>query len=237
MIDTVQIMEDLHTILLCNANLLTVNSVRYDKLAIQGQIDWSLVWLTKRNNCLGAGIIVELPRAKAQNNSVAGPVLNWEFPFLIVENPTFNRGTGGTNLKYDIIAQNVMDDLHNYADEGLGTFQVTGQPMEPSAEFEGCLCYRVTLELPKVRNVQTLRTGQVQVTTGAGTISFACAADPAADIFYTVDGSFPASANGGNPGSMKYAGSPVNVSSGQIIRARAYASGKLGSATTNTKIP
>ena len=236
MIDTIQIMEDAHTMLLCNENLLTVNSVRYDRLAIQGQIDWSLVWLTNRNGCLGAGIIVELPRAKAQNNSVTGPILDWEFPFLVVENPTINRGTGGTNIKYDIIAQNVMDELHLYADEALGTFKVTGQPMEPSAEFEGCLCYRVTLELPKVRNAQTLRTGQIQVTQGTGTISFACAADPTASIFYTNDGSFPASANGGNPSSNKYIGTPINVSSGQVIRARAYTAGKLGSATTNTQI-
>ncbi len=225
MIDTIQITDDFAQMLKSYNGLLSVNVVRYDKLAIQGQIDWSLVYLTKRNNCIGAGVIVEVPYANNRQQNITGPQLSWVFTFLTVENPTINRSTGGTFLKYDIISQMILDCVHLYADDAIGTFTVSQEAITPVEleQFAGCICMRSAVTLSTAKSTQTTRCGMVQFDITGGLCTLTCATD-SSRIYYTKDKSFPANQDGGNPASLKYTG-PFAVKSGDIIRAVAYANG------------
>lgn len=224
MIDTIQIMDDLAGLLRSYTALRTVNIVRYDKFAIEGMVDWSLIYLSKRHGKTGAGIIVELPYASDEQPNAPGPILNWVFPILAVENPTINRGTGGTKIKYDILSQMVMDCLHHYTDDGIGSFAVDRDAVKPVdlEPFKGCLCYRTGFKILS-RNEQTNRASGVAIAIASGNCTLSSATS-AASIYYTLDGSFPGNADGENNASKLYS-APFAVVSGQILRTVAYKSG------------
>jgi len=239
MIDLVQAEKDLYQLLLSSAQLSNINFARQRVMQLKSEVDMATAWTTPRNGCAGCGGIVMMPEASSDNNNVAGPVLDWVFKVHVLEQPALNwakaqpgRPMHGTFTTAEEVVQMVLDEVHLYCDDKLATFKVA-QNAVVDANINGvALGYMVSFKLAKGRSTQTLRTGQVQValsTPASGQTTLACAGDPAAALWYTVDGSFPANDTGINPQAKQYEG-PVAADPGTVLRARAYMDGKLGGA-------
>lgn len=239
MLNLLQAQKDMLMLLLCSAQLNKINFKLQRQMQLESEVDMSIIWTTPRNGCAGIGGIVEMPTAACDEKQTPGPILNWVFSIHILEVPllnfaqqTANRPAKGSFIPAEDVVQMVLDEVHRYADERLASFTPLSNPVQPANLASIALGYRVSFLLNKARTVQTNRTGQVKTMLGTGTIAFACALDSTAPIYYTTNGSFPANDPAINPTTQLYDGNPVAVESGQEIRARAYAEGKLGGATT-----
>ena len=245
MLDLVQAQKDMLQLLLSSTQLASINFTLQREMQLQASVNVASVWTTPRNGCQGIGGIVEMPTASFDESSVRGPILDWIFSIHILEVPLLNFATAqtlggsaqGSGISAEQVVQMVLDEVHLYADERLATFQAMSKPVAPANLESIAIGYRVAFTLKKGKSQPTTRTGQVQVTSSIGHVSFACAVDPAAPIWYTTDGSFPANSQTINPTSTLYIGGNIAVASGSTVRARAYASGKIGSATTYTVVP
>lgn len=241
MIDLVQAQAELVSVLLSAQGLQTINTVSYRKMRISGELDYRSLLTTARNGKAGAGIIVLMPTAADNNPSVSGPVLGWTFGIVILEMDAVNmNATTGTLIASETITQIVMDILHLFADELLGTFNVDRTAVQDEKEyvFPGCIGYRINLILSSGRTGQTPRVSALQcsvnsvpvssLSTNAGTLTI-LTATPNARIVYTTDGSFPTDTNGDNPVTQAYGG-PFVINSGDTIRVVGYADGMINSA-------
>ena len=234
MIDLVQIQKDLTLLLLGSDQLQTINVVNYREKRIQNEVDGRVLLNGRgQSGAVGAGVLVLMPVAASDQQNVAGPVLDWEFPIIVVEQPTINFTPGqGTMLDAESIGQMVMDVLHHHADDLFGTFKVSGRPMAMDRMwmqiFPDCIAYRVTLSLMKGKNLQTPRVGPVSIAFVNGSAVLSCPT-AGARIKYTLDGSSPSGDIAGNSSSIIYNG-PFPVNSGDEIRAGAYLIGMNHSA-------
>ena len=237
MVDLVQAQKDFFQLLQCSARLQTVNIALQREMQLKASIDVAEVWTTPRNGCAGIGIIVEMPEAQCESNNVGGPVLDWSFTAWVLEVPQLNfaqaqpgRPARGSCIAAETVVQLILDEVHLYADEKLATWKAASAPVS-KANMDGlAIGYRVKFMLPKGRTAQTQRTGQTQITLAAGSTTLACAGFPAAQIWYTTDGSFPANSKTINPQAKLYT-SAVAAAAGTVLRARAYSSGLLGGST------
>lgn len=242
MFPLIQAQKDVFTALLSAPRLLTVNVVLQRKMQEASEIDYSGIVTTPRNGCAGIGILVEMPSAKCESPNVSGPVLDWVFSMLVLEVPVMNfapprpgRPACGSGIDAETCVQIVLEEIHLLADDFYGTFRASSPPVQPAnGIIPGTLGYRVAFELVKGKNIPTPRTGQLQSVQSApgAPVALACAADPAAVIYYTVDGSAPGTVDGGNTASHRYTG-PLPLAAGAQLRARGWAAGKLGSAVLN----
>lgn len=234
MFNLLQAQLDLFGVISCYPGLTNVNTVIERRQQLQQVVDRQTIYSTKRNGRAGAGILVELPLAKNRRPNVSGPVLDWMFPITFVEVPGINNvADTGTNISAEDGMQMVLEAVHEHADDLLGTFQAEG--FDSITDFPGCVVYRATFKVIGKNNpAVTPRTGTVTVTFSGGNCTLACANDPTADIYYTLDGSFPASIGGGT--STLYAG-PFAVATGQVVRAAAWATGKNNSTVRGLTAP
>ena len=227
--------NDIYYALLSRDLLASINVKQYRKMVIQSEIDMKLIYLAQRNNCNGAGILVEMPTLTVNKPNVTGPVLEVEFPVLVMEQPTVNMTQQGTQTSAETICQIVMETLHHFS-LGQGALRAMPNAITPATEYRGVIAYRCHLGFTSAAP-PTQRTGLVQVTMNGDLATMACAADPAAQIWYTLDGSFPTSPLGGNASSQLYNNSPISAPSGKVIRACAYAGGKIGGSLVTTTFP
>jgi hypothetical protein len=226
MLDLVQAQKDLTHALLSAENLRSVAVLSYRAKRIANELDYRTFLTTGRNGRTGAFVMVMMPEALSGHRNVTGPILDWDFPVICIEQPDLNLDSqNGTLLSAEEIGQRVMDALHLHADEYYGTFAITGKAMKAEGDFvfPGCIGYRVTLSLSVGRNTQTARCAGVAVAIGTGTCTLTCAT-VGAEIYYTTDGTFPSWSNTVNPSAILYE-TPFAVVSGDIIRACAYAMG------------
>lgn len=233
MFDLVQKQADIFQALLSHKTLERVNIKSYRKMQLAGEIDFSTVYTEARGGRSGAGLLVEMPTARCPRPNVSGPVLDWVFPVLVVENPTMNLEPQlGTGLSAEELAQIVLDLLHLFADDESGTLCADGEPVKSTDEFPGCVCYRVFFKIVG-KTAQTPRVGNltIAITTDTATIT---SSTVDAEIFYTLDGSFPGKT--GSPTAQFYE-NPVPVQSGDVIRAVGYAADKINSAVTRKVAP
>ena len=235
MIDLVQAQADLVGVLKAAPALAALNVIGYREKRLAQELDYAVILSTPRapGGPVGAAAIVLMPTASAANQNVSGPVLDWTFGVVVQEMDAVNMASGGTQVTAEEWGQLVMDALHLEADEGLGTFRVVGQPMQPEREyvFPACIGYRVSVGLSAGRTVQTPRVPQVAKSAAGGSVTLTCPLAGAA-IYYTLDGSFPSEA----AGASLYTG-PVPVASGQALRAAAYKAGYNKSATVYYAAP
>jgi len=233
MFNVEQTAQDLTGILLSSVALQNVNVKSYRKLRLQNVVDFSVMVTAGRNGRYGAGALVLEPYARGNQKNVL--LLDWVFPIISIECPSINDLVTGTNLTAYQIAQIVADNLHNYADEALGTFNVDNVAIEDEKQFEldGCVCKRTSFHILG-RNSQTVRVGQLTNSIAGGNVTLSCALNPTANIYYTNDGSFPSIT--GNPSSTLYQ-NPIAVRSGQIIRAVGYGLGLNNGACMNLVVP
>ena len=241
-VDLVQAQKDMLQLLLSSAQLANINFVLQREMQLKAALDVATVWTTPRNGYAGIGGIVEMPTANCDEPQVQGPIMDWVFSIHVLEVPGLNFAvaqTGqpakGTQIAAEEVVQMILDEVHHYADEHLATFKALQRPVSPASLPPMAIGYRVSFTLQKARTAQTLRTGQVKAYVGGGVLSLTCHDDPTAAIWYTTDLSFPANSSTINSAATLYTGQVF--ASGTQIRARAYATGKLGSAAMYTVVP
>ncbi len=232
MLDLVQCQKDLTLALLSASALANVPVLSYREKRLANEMDYRTFLTRGRNGKSGAFVMVLMPEATSSHSSVSGPILDWNFPVVCIEQPDMNLlSQSGTLLSAEEIGQRVMDALHLEADEKYGTFRVTGSPMKAEGDFvfPGCIGYRVTFTLSAGRNTQTARCAAVAISVGTGLATLTCSTS-GATIKYTLDGSTPSNDSAGNAASVTYS-APFAVVSGDVIRMAAYATGYNKSAS------
>ena len=229
MTDFVQLQNDVTLALLAAPALANINVVQYRKLRLQSVVDFDVVWVAVRNGRSGAGVLVEMPVVNVTSPNVTGPAFNLIQPFAVLEEPNLNFAPEtGTLLSAEEIAQTIFDLLHLQAIEGIGTLQAVG--IKEATDFApGLLAYRVEFKII-VGRPQTPRCLTPTITPGGGNATLTAASG---DIYFTLDGSFPAPSN---PAAQLYA-APVPVVSGQVVRAAAFAAGFNPSEIRRLTIP
>lgn len=239
MFDPVQLQNDLAMALLSDDRLVNIAVKIYRKMRLQEETDWRLLINGRGpNGRSGSGILIPEPYANCHNPNVTGPVLEWLLPFVCIEQPIMSMNpVTGTLLSVTQLAQHVMDIVQLYADDNVGTVQLTTRPIEPEREFvfPGTVAYRVNCRLVG-KSTQVVRCARVTSSIVAGVCTLSCA-QAGAEICFTLDGSFPARNSAGiNPSSMLYS-APFAVVSGQVLRTAAYFSGLTNSALAYTVVP
>ncbi len=228
--DPVMAQADLTLALLSASQIETVNVKSYRVMRIKNELDYRTLLTTPRNGRCGAGVIVCQPVASGRNPGVTGPILDWTFPIIAIEQPDINmRPATGTLIECEDLAQRVLDVVHRHADDLQGTFQIESNAIKPETQFvfPGCVSYRTQFSVVG-KAIQTPRVANLALAVDAGILTLSCPT-LAAEVRYTTDGSFPSRAPAGNSASMLYTG-PFEVFGGQRVRARAYKQGFNGSA-------
>jgi hypothetical protein len=255
MISSIAIQADMLALLLSEARLNGVNIVSERKEQLAGELNLETVYTTVRNGKGGAGILIEHPYANCNQPNVPGPVLDWVFPIVTVDNETINMAaTTGTGLTSEDIAQIVLDVVHMYADTQYGTtFQCdSAGSIKFAGRFPGCIDHRILFKAkmsPNGNPNQTPRAAAVSYSNsaaqGSAGIMTLSTTEPdttptSLQIFYTLGSSitipvtpapFP-----GNSGAGAIAGTlytaPFAVQPGDRVRAVTYVAGKVNSSST-----
>lgn len=231
MIDLVQLQNDLFGLLMSAPALRTVNIVLERKFLVQAEVNFDTIWTTVRNGRSGTGVLIEMPSIDVPANQSIGPKQNLRPSFVVFQNgDAALEPSTGSGLYAETLAQLVLDTLHMQELQGIGTLYAQDRAVEPAREYEFVNAYRVSMILRSAQANQTNRTAPVVITITDGVATLTCATS-GAEIYYTVDGSFPDQAATDpisltviNSSSQLYAG-PFAVTGGQIIRAAAYAAG------------
>ena len=109
MFDPVQVQDDLVAVLLSADSLASVQVLSYRKKRLQNELNYRTYLTTPRNGRCGAFVMVAMPTAQNPRPNVAGPVLDWVFPVVSVEEPNTNfHPENGTLLSAEEIAQRVL---------------------------------------------------------------------------------------------------------------------------------
>jgi hypothetical protein len=212
------------------AALATVNVKSYRAMRVSQELDYRTMLTSGRGGKVGAAVIVLMPEAAGRTPNVTGPILQWNFPVVVIENDSLNmQADQGTLISAEEIAQMVLDALHHETDTGLGTFTVAGTAMRPESGFvfPGCLGYRLNLLLSVGKTTQTARVAPVAAAVADGLCTLTCAT-ASSSIYYTTDGTFPGASNA----AATLYSAPFAVTAGQVVRAAGYKSGLSKSATT-----
>jgi len=176
-----------------------------------------LSYITPRNGRQGAGVIVEKPGFAVGAPNLPGPEGELTLEILVLEDRLTNLSpTEGTGLAADQIAQIIMDALHWQQFEGFGQMFCDRNAMTAARDFEPLVGYRVNFRCRMPRG-QTAKVAQPTMTEDAGSITLACATD-GAQIYYTIDGSFPGRSN---PGAVLYS-DPFLTTVGDVVTAAAF---------------
>jgi hypothetical protein len=217
--------------------LQTVNIVQERKFMIAHDIEKDAVWQTVRNGKSGCGILIEEPDVISDSPNVTGPPQSVQLSFVCCQNGDAAFSSVGSGLFAAQMEQFVIDALHLQNIGGLGSLQVKGNFSAPARDYPGINARRMWAAMTPFNVAQTQRTAPVAAVIANGLCTLSCATGGAL-IYYTLDGSFPsnpavaidplsvtdASPNGApiNTRSFLYA-APFAVTSGQVVRAAAYA--------------
>ena len=237
MIDLIQIQNDVFGLLMSAPQLQTVNIVPERTFVIAQDIKRDAVWQTVRNGKSGCGILIEEPEVVSDSPNVSGPPQSVHLSFVCCQNGDAAFGSLGSGLFAAQVEQFVIDALHLQNIGGLGSLQVKGNFSSPARDFPGINARRMRVSMTPFNVAQTRRTEPVIAAISNGLCALTCATGGAA-IYYTVDGSFPSNAavaidplsvtatapNGVpvNANSSLY-NTPFGITSGQLLRAAAYA--------------
>ena len=219
--------------------LATVNIVLERKFIMAQEIQMDAVWQTVRNGKSGCGILVEQPDVVCDSPNVSGPPQSVQLSFVCFQNGDAAFSSMGSGFFAEEVEQFIIDALHLQSIAGLGALQVKGTFSSPARDYPGINARRMRVSMTPFNTAQTPRTGPVVVAIANHVCTLGCST-AAANIYYTLDGSFPsnttvavdpisvtdAAPNGTpiNANSLLYT-APFAVASGQILRAAAYAPG------------
>lgn len=199
----------------------------------EADIDQALAVLNPQGGKLGTCIVVLMPTLKPDNTNAPSPTYRIEIIVQVIDMPLIALGEQGNGKSAAQIAQRVRQLLHLYGTGERSVWTFAGQ--EPITQDPGRNSYGVAFarqsgdpHLPKVPNVQVDASG-----TGPVTISLSCA-DAAAEIWYTLDSSYPWP---GNTAAVRFLpNTAVDVASACTLLAAAYRTGHMASNITTINI-
>ena len=233
LVDFVGLQHDLLHTLLSTPALSQVHCIEERELLLQSEVEISAIWMTPRNGALGAGSVVEMVKARVNEPNVSGPVFDLEIGCVAIEERNLNGTVGtGTLLTAEQLAQLVLDALHLYSIDGIGTLRAVGIEAAPDwiDPDSGIIAQRARLVVKNPRR-QTARAGRVGVQLSNGLYSLVPPAG-AAEVYFTLatandagqwpEPGAPMPSNTAD-GAMLYAGESFSLASGQIVRAQAFA--------------
>jgi hypothetical protein len=240
MVNFIQLQNDVTLALLASDQLANINVVQYRKLRLQSQVDLSSVYTGVRNGVSGCGILVEMPAFTVDKPNLLGPVGMLEFTLAVIEEPNINMtpatgagATGGTQLSAEDVAQIIQDELHGLEIAGLVQLWAAPHAIVPIHAYDaacpGTVQYRVHFSMRYNRD-QTPRVAMPVPSQAGDTVTLTCATN-GATIYYTLDGTTPVPPPT-NPGAQIYT-APVQMVSGQTLRARAFLAGMTGSGVSS----
>jgi hypothetical protein len=198
---------------------------------IQDQINAALGALTAQNGKAGLCITIMMPQLSTREQELPGPYLHMACKVRVQENVMVNMGEGGTQIACEDAAIAVAQTLHLWTPGGTaGIIRVAENTIVPVEIVEGYVTYDVAME-SDLDLACLAKTPQPLISASGELISIACA-NPAAAIYYTLDGTLPWSGNGLYPSSATNYTNPFSVTAGTMVRAAAYAAGEVGSDVT-----
>jgi hypothetical protein len=153
-----------------------------------------------------------------------------ELTVLVIEAPTLNLSAkSGTLISAEDWAMRILETAHGFYLDAVGEFVAAQQAVEPAEVDGGKVAYRVRLQCLGAAS-QRAKVAAPAVSEVNGAIQATCET-AGADIYLTLDGSFPGP---GNSAALRYeAEAPVAVQPGMRLRAAAYREGLRGSDVFN----
>lgn len=232
MIDLVQLQADVFGLLLSTPALNSVNIVLERKFLADASVELDTIWQTVRNGRSGCGVLVEMPRLSPVGKNSLAPQQAVRFRCVAFQNGDMAFAPlTGCGLHAETIAQLINDALHGQELKGYGTLYGDEPTVAPARDFDFINAQETVLFLRSSQTNQTQRCAPVTITNNSLTVTLACATS-GAEIFYTLDGSAPVSADAKdpvteatiNPQSQLYS-APFVVPGGARLRAVAFAPG------------
>ena len=238
--DMLQLQSDVASALASCDIFDPVHVVERRKKRLQSELDF-VGFLSSPKPAKGgrAGVLlsVEMPVFTVPDPNVSGPQKLMVLSVLVLEHDGVNYAEGGTRVPAETWANLVLDFLHHWMPRDSVAITADDAAIVPATDFRQLIGYLVTVRLPRFRSAVTRTKVAAMVQAGAS-VTFTNHADNAlAEVWYTLDGSFP-SDKSRNPGSTssRYS-APFAVTAGKEMRWAAYVSGQypsnVGTATTN----
>lgn len=194
----VRVQDDCHARLLQHAELADVAIIQERRATTEQELAKLLSTLKGRSGKIGVAILVQRPMfyPEADNSSLRGQLVQ---AFTVIEHPTLNRGSQGTQKTAEALAIEVLRLFHFAAcSVPQQTFSaLPSGAIIPDDTLDGLNAWEVRLAL-QVSPGRGLRCGTPLIDPdsgdGSAEVTLTCATSGAA-IFYTTDGSYPSSQN------------------------------------------
>lgn len=210
--------------LLAAVYLADIAIITVDQGMTEAEIQKKLQTVAGRSGKVGVCILVQRPIAVPESDNTAGRSQIIQ-AFTVIEHPTINASSQGTGKRAEEVAAEVYDLFQNAASSIPGQVWsgYAGGAIVPDEGFQGLNAWEVRMQMfAGLRRVERAGTPLIDPDEGAApqlvTITGATAG---ASIYYTLDGSYPSSANAA---ATLYAG-PINVAAAATLRASAEAAG------------
>ena len=223
-----QLQTDVYEMVRAIEDLAYVNTVLLRRVLTGQEILNEQLTLTARNGRTGAGIVIEMPVVGVRQPNAPGPQADATISLLVLEQPELNLdASGGTQVTAEEIALTLLQSLHHWHLQGLGSLFALGNAIEPMNEFEGHVGYRVTLGVQFAQD-QLARVEPPVITWDTGVVTITCAT-VGASVYYTKDESFPTT-------TTALYGAPFTVTVDTVVRACAYLTGSLPSHVNRAEV-
>lgn len=186
----------------------------------ESDIEVALSTLNTKSGKMGALLVVLMPTLDPVDPEAPGPRYRIIGTVQAIEQPLFNLGADGTGKSAEQLAERVRQLLHhcNFGRGSVWTFA----GMEPVEQGEGKIAYGVRFARLAGDGADP-RQPTPQLSAAGLTVTVS--ADPAASVYYTIDGTYP---HAGNTAASLYS-APVTLSAAGTFRAVAYRTGYLPS--------
>jgi hypothetical protein len=198
------------------------------KRDLESEVERALGTLKSKGGKMGLAVIVQGVVGSDKMSNVVAVHLSLELSVLVLEDVKLNGGAEGTGKSCLDVAVRVMEVLKLYQAYGLGSPLMPLDPaLVPTGDFAPRIGYQVRFGVEDGGRVATRVLPPRVVPNGgaAGPVRMYC--DSAlAQIYYTLDGSYPGP---GNEDAVLYEGVAVDVEEGQVVRVGAVADGAMPS--------
>lgn len=226
-----QLQDDVYGLLMSAVELRQVNIIQWRRLRVDPAVEWNTVWQVPRVDRSGAGIVIWMPQLRTEHQNLPGGE-RVTLGVTVVEEPNLNSAPEtGTLLSAEDLALRVKDLLHAHCFWGLAEMVSSAQAITEDNDFPELLAYRCNFEMVLARGT-TPRCDAPTASGGGSVLNLSNGPHtPNADIYYTLDGSYPchpdhARGAGGhnviNPASQLYANGII-IPSGASLTVRAVA--------------
>jgi len=197
---------------------------------IESKIERSLKVITEKDSKIGVAVVVGTASADVNTPNLPGPHFDdTVIEIITYENPMFNDGASGTGKAGVDIARRVLNVLHLYRPEGLGqTLFADKEAIRYSGIAEpGVIAYSSKIRFRAAQSVYS-KVGALAISPASGSVpvdvTITCA-DGDADIYYTLDKTYPWS---GNANAVRYT-AQFTIDTAAMLRAVAHKSGNVAS--------